>query len=240
LQLSDHGISREHCRIFSESNHFIIQDLNSHNGTFVNNNRVKSGILRDGDKIQIGLTTLKFAFLDEIEESYIEQMAKSAILDPLTEVYNRRYFLHQLEAEIHYSLRHHLCLSLLAIDLDHFKQINDQYGHLIGDQVLIQFAALIKDSIRTEDLLSRYGGDEFLLLVRGANQSQAMNLAERLRQQVGRCVFRSPDHSFHLTISIGVATLPSTTSVFKPIELLAAADEALYQAKRSGRDCVCI
>jgi diguanylate cyclase (GGDEF)-like protein len=240
VQLRDYGISRRHCRISLESGMPVLQDLGSRNGTFLNGQRIQKETLKEGDKIRIGLITLKFVFLDELEEFHAQRMADSAMLDSLTGIYNRRYFLSQLEIEIYYAIRHGFPLSLLLVDLDQFKQINDNYGHLVGDEILIRFAELIKQNIRDEDLFCRYGGDEFIIMVRGTNLSQAVIFAERLRSEVAKLSINLIDESTHLTVSIGAASLPNSVSSVDPMDLIAASDAALYRAKHRGRNCVAV
>jgi len=231
IQLWDHAVSRQHCRLEREGGTYILTDLGSLNGTYVNWQRVTRLPLADRDRIQLGNSLLQFAYYDRLAEAFFSQMAAAALYDPLTGLHNRRFFLEHLEWEIPFALRHRLPLHLLYLDLDNFKLINDRWGHLAGDQALIQVARQLQDQVRQEDLLARMGGDEFALLVRGIPDSQILQLAGRLQQAVQSLPLQG---GIPLTCSIGVASLlrlPAETSVQSFLE---AADQALYQAKRQG------
>ena len=139
--------------------------------------------LNDGDKIQLGRTTiLRFTYHDRLDESFQKQMFDSALRDGLTGAYNKRYFLDRLESELKFALRHRTPLSLLMLDLDHFKRVNDTHGHPVGDRVLKAFADTIHRSIRNEDVFARYGGEEFAIISRATPLARASVLGERLRR----------------------------------------------------------
>lgn len=187
--------------------------------------------MADRDRIQLGNSLLQFAYYDRLEEAFFFQVAAAALYDPLTGLHNRRFFLEHLQREMAFARRHSFPLHLLYLDLDNFKLINDRWGHLAGDQALIQVARQLQDQVRQEDLLARMGGDEFALLVRGIPDSQILQLAGRLQQAVQSLPLQG---GIPLTCSIGVASLlrlPAETSVQSFLE---AADQALYQAKRQG------
>lgn len=184
IQLFDSTVSRRHCRLEKVGESYLLTDLGSLNGTYVNGERVTCRVLADRDRIQVGNSLLQFAYYDQLEETFFSQMATAALYDPLTGLYNRRFFLEHLQREIAFARRHHFPLHLLYLDLDNFKLINDRCGHLAGDQALIQVAQQLQSQVRREDLLARLGGDEFALLVRGIPDSQILPLAERLRQAV--------------------------------------------------------
>jgi diguanylate cyclase (GGDEF)-like protein len=231
IQLWDHAVSRQHCRLEREGGTYILTDLGSLNGTYVNWQRVTRLPLADRDRIQVGNSLLQFAYYDRLAEAFFSQMAAAALYDPLTGLHNRRFFLKQLEWEIPFALRHRLPLHLLYLDLDNFKLINDRWGHLAGDQALIQVARQLQDQVRQEDLLARMGGDEFALLVRGIPDSQILQLAGRLQQAVQSLPLQG---GIPLTCSIGVASLLRLPAETSAQSFLAAADQALYQAKRQG------
>jgi len=241
LQVDDEGVSRIHIRLDVDKGGTVsVTDMGSRNGMYVNALRVETSDLHDGDKILIGTTTiLKFSYADKIDEIYQQQMYDSALRDSLTGLYNRRYFLDQLEAELSYARRHQTPLSLVMIDIDHFKTINDTYGHPTGDQVLVAFARLLRDAVRTEDLTARYGGEEFVLVCRGLPQSIAEMVADRLRLMVESTSLVPAPQEIKITISAGVASAPHP-EIAEPQDLIKAADEALYEAKRSGRNRVCV
>lgn len=238
IRLVDEGISRFHCRIRREDEHLVVEDLESRNGTFLNGARVQLGRLEDGDKIQLGRTTvLKFSFHDQVEESFQRRMFDSALRDGLTRAYNKRYFLDRLHSEVRFALRHKSPLGLLLFDLDHFKKVNDAHGHLAGDRVLTDFAGLIIDSIRHEDVFARYGGEEFAVLSRLISAADCARFAERLRRNVEQLRIEYEDTVIPITVSIGIACVPDL-GVQTANDLLRAADRALYQAKELGRNRV--
>jgi diguanylate cyclase (GGDEF)-like protein len=238
IQLTDHGISRQHCRLDVENGRYILTDLESLNGTYVNGERITRIPLLEGDRIQIGASTLKFAYYDSVEESFFLQMASAAIYDPLTGLHNRRFFMEQLELEIQFAQRHHTSLYVLYFDLDGFKLVNDQWGHLAGDQALIQAAHQLQAQIRKEDLLARLGGDEFALLVRGIEESQVLQLAERFRYAIESLSLEIGSELVSFTCSIGIASMAHLQGEVNRQNMLAAADNALYQAKSGGRNRV--
>jgi diguanylate cyclase (GGDEF)-like protein len=240
VRLVDEGISRFHCRIVVEDDNVFVEDLTSRNGTFLNGERITRRKLEDGDKIQLGRTTvLKFSFHDQLEESFQRRMFDSALRDGLTRAYNKRYFQDRLQGEMRFSLRHRSPLALLLFDLDHFKAVNDTHGHLVGDRVLAEFAGFIHDSIRNEDVFARYGGEEFAILCRLISASDAMRFAERLRRGVEGLRIENNGVNVPITTSIGIACLPDL-SVDTANDLLTAADRALYQAKALGRNRVVV
>ena len=168
FQVEDDGISRKHAKVVALGDgRFQLMDLASTNGTYLNGLKVNAAPLYDGDKIQIGSNTvLKFSIQDALEEQYQRSIYESATRDGLTRVYNKKYFLETVRKEFSYCLRHRVPLSLVLFDVDHFKKINDAYGHPAGDYVLTRIAQRVSDTVRTEDLLARYGGEEFALMLR--------------------------------------------------------------------------
>jgi diguanylate cyclase (GGDEF)-like protein len=239
IHLPDDGVSRRHARIVQRDGELCIEDLDSANGTLLNDHRIGSAVLRDGDKIQVGSTTiLKFTYADELEEKFQQSMHRAALYDGLTKACNKRHFLHRLQIEVSYAKRHGTPLSLLMLDVDHFKQVNDRHGHLVGDHVLATLAQIVRGTLRAEDLLARYGGEEFAVLCRGAIIDNALALAQRLRVKVENLVFESHGQRFSVTISVGVASWfdqrDSTT------QLISDADAALYEAKAGGRNRVMV
>src|SRR4051794_29278183 len=151
LRLLDDGISRDHARIVKEGDQLVLEDMGSTNGTHCNGERVTRHALSEGDKILLGSTTiLKFSYTDKLEEAFQRQMSESALLDGLTRAYNKRYFGERIESELQYALRHDTPLSLIFIDIDLFKQINDVHGHQAGDLVLVQLASLVTSMLRED------------------------------------------------------------------------------------------
>ena len=239
LQVEDDGVSRKHCKIAtSSSGHFQLVDLGSTNGTFLNGVKVNVATLQDGDKVQIGANTvLKFSIQDQLEEQYQRSIYESATRDGLTRIFNKKYFNDTLRKEFAYCLRHNVPMSLVMLDIDHFKKINDTYGHPAGDFVLQKVAAKIGETVRQEDLFARYGGEEFALLLRESQSDMALRCAERCRRAVDTADIVFNGTPIKVTVSLGVATLLDS-DFSQPEELIAAADRYLYRAKEGGRNKV--
>ncbi|HAA53964.1 MAG TPA: GGDEF domain-containing protein [Myxococcales bacterium] len=240
LSLADNDISREHAQINRlPDGTVMLCDLRSTNGTFVNGQKIQSCRLQDGDRIQLGRSTiLKFSLHDELEELFQRRLYESAVLDGLTQVYNRKFFDERLNTEFSFAIRHNTPLSILLMDIDHFKSINDNYGHPAGDEVLRRVSQTIWNAIREEDIVARYGGEEFVVLARGIMPTQAAILGERIRSMIERLEVPVEGHvPLKLTISVGVATV-SSEQFQSAAELVQTADERLYRAKRGGRNQV--
>lgn len=165
-----------------------------------------------------------------------DKWAHQATIDPLTNLKNRRGFDLATRDHMNFLRKEGLPFSLLAVDCDHFKDINDKYGHKIGDQVLVELAAFMKKILRKEDILARFGGDEFLVFLPRCNHKEAINFAERLRQEVKAKPFHGPEECFKITLSIGVVEMLASNQDIS--ELAHAADLELYKAKTNGRDQV--
>lgn len=239
LQIEDDGVSRKHAKVLQSPNGgFQLVDLGSTNGTFLNGAKVSVSKLQDGDKIQIGSNTvLKFSIQDQLEEQYQRSIYESATRDGLTRVFNKKYFLDTLRKEFAYCLRHRVALSLVMFDVDHFKRINDTFGHPAGDYVLSRIAQKINETVRAEDLFARYGGEEFALMLRESAVDKALRCAERCRRAIDVADFQFQGTPIKVTISLGVATL-FDSDYSQPEELVSAADKYLYRAKRAGRNRV--
>jgi diguanylate cyclase (GGDEF)-like protein len=239
IKVEDDGISRAHARIRAETNRAFVEDLGSRNGTFVNGAKLTAPHeLKEGDKIQVGRgTVLRFGFQDDLDESFHENLLSSALRDGLTKLFNKRYFLERLDSELKFAQRHNTALSLLMLDLDHFKKINDTLGHLAGDLVLQAAALALSRAVRNEDVVARFGGEEIAIVLRAINLEHAAHMAERLRKLIEGTVVDFNGTSVRATCSIGVAGYPSLP-VKTPDQLVEAADQALYRAKNSGRNRV--
>lgn len=240
LRIHEAGISRKHTRVLNKGPMGVyIEDLASANGTFVNGERLGSMVqLRDGDKITLGSSTiLKFAYHDQLDQSFQKRMYEAALCDSMTGAYNKKYFTEQLDKEFAYAQRHNSKLSLIMFDVDHFTKVNTVYGHPGGDVVLIRLSEMAADSVRAEDIFARYGGEEFAIICRGVGMRQAAKLGDRLRREVEREVFEHNGRPISITISVGVAGLPDVP-VDSADEMVEAADVALYAAKNSGRNRV--
>lgn len=243
IQLTDEGISRQHASVHvrdDDYGNYWIQDLHSRNGTFCNGHRIQAQRLRDGDKIQLGRgVMLRFGFQDKFDESFQLLMQESALRDGLTHAYNKRYFTERIESELRFARRHGKPLSLMLMDLDRFKQINDRHGHLAGDQVLRSFALAVHRSIRNEDVFARYGGEEFAVISRSISLADTLRVAERLRAMVENLIVEVQGRRVVVTVSIGIAALPELNSD-STADLVNAADRALYWAKTHGRNQVVV
>lgn len=236
VQVDQDNVSRNHARITRHGNDYLLSDLGSTNGTYVNHRFVDEAELKDGDQIKIGRTILKFIKGDNVEVQYHEEIYRLMTVDGLTDVYNKRYFTEELEKEISRSRRYERVFSLVLFDIDHFKQVNDNYGHLAGDSILRQLAELIRSRIRRDDSLARIGGEEFAILLPEVGCKGATELAEKLRRLVEEKVFVFEGLRLNVTISLGVADWnPKIADVQA---LIKAADEKLYEAKRAGRNQV--
>jgi diguanylate cyclase (GGDEF)-like protein len=241
IRISEVGISRRHAMLNKDaSNNYTLEDLGSRNGTYLGDKRLEGPHkLENNDRVRFGASSvLKYVFGSDPEASYALTMYEAAMNDGLTGVFNRRYMEVRLVSELAFARRHMAPVALLLIDLDHFKRVNDTYGHPAGDQVLKEFARLVKKSIRAEDTLGRYGGEEFAILARLTDKTKGKIIAERIRSKIAEHVFLSDSHKLQITVSVGVAAGGSRLPT--PEELLQAADRALYQAKKAGRNQVMV
>ena len=240
VRLNDEGVSREHCQFVRSGEKMLVEDLSSTNGTFCNGIRIDRRELSDGDKIMVGSTTiLKFTYHDYLDEVFQRQMYESALRDGLTKVFNKKYFTDYLEKEFAFADRHGGPLALIFMDIDYFKKINDTYGHPAGDQVLADLSQLMSSLLRTEDVLARFGGEEFTVLCRGSDLVGAQVVAERLRRAAAEHKFTHGGREIPVTISLGIVAIPES-GISDHNAFLAAADKALYEAKRTGRNRVCV
>lgn len=237
IHIDRNSVSREHAGIRSIEKEYYIEDKGSTNGTFVNDEPVlHPQALKDGDRIHVGNVIFKFLSEQNLENVFHEELYRLATTDGLTMVYNKRFFLDGLDRELSRAKRHHRPLSLILIDIDHFKQINDTYGHLAGDHVLKKVAQLVLIHIRKEDIFARYGGEEFALLLPETDYYQALTIAEKLRHLIELQEIFFEDVPIRVTVSLGVtmANLQNETTQ----SLIQNADSNLYCAKRDGRNRV--
>ncbi len=162
-----------------------------------------------------------------------------AIYDTLTGLYNRRYLEERLMAETQKAFYGGASLSLVMVDIDHFKKVNDTFGHTTGDLVLKEIASLLKNSTRKKDTVARYGGEEFVLILPEAGLEVTVAIAERIRRQIEQTPFEVGQTQLNLTVSLGISSFPSHHAHSKE-DLIQMADQALYDAKRGGRNRVCV
>lgn len=239
--LNDGKVSKTHCEIsVIRSTRGVEQinilDLDSTNGTFVNGEAVVQATLRAGDKIQAGVTILQLSYSDEIEREYHAKLFDFAARDALTGLYNKRFIVNELENYCRIARRSERAFSLIMIDIDDFKQINDRRGHLAGDEYLKQVAALLASSLREQDIAGRVGGEEFLVILPETPIEGALHLAVRVRMAVEGFALFYQDEPIRTTISVGVCQYEKGIREVK--DLLDLADRALYEAKRLGKNRV--
>lgn len=248
VRVNDVKVSRQHAKIRTVKDEgtgrieYVIEDLESRNGIQVNGQRVPEAVLANGDKITIGEHILRFELLDEIDREYQKQIHRLITHDDLTGLLSSRSFFSELRREAAKAASEGKPLCVLVMDVDHFKKVNDTYGHLTGSQTLEEIGECITGALRAGDAASRFGGEEFAAFLLDADLAQGLIAAERVRHAIAKKEFSvirhgRPAETHHVTISIGVATFPADSS--DPIELVEIADSALYRAKREGRNRVC-
>ena len=242
IVLQDQSISRVHAEIVQRKNEgTLIRDLDSTNGTYLAGQRIKEAVLNHGDKVLLGRRTiLKYESYDQLDAAYQTQLYESSTRDGLTGIYNRRCFNQMIVSELSFTKRHHMWLSLLIFDLDHFKKINDVYGHRNGDRLLTRVANAVYTILKTEDFFARYGGEEFAIIASGTNYERGMDLGQRVRQRVENEAIIADDYhdkTIKTTASIGVVTVAHDAAA-EAAALISAAEKNLSEAKSSGRNKV--
>lgn len=236
LVLENDSVSRKHARIEKRGMFWQVVDLESTNGTFVNDEPVTDYRLRRGDQVKVGDTILKFLSGSDVEAQYHETIYRMTIIDGLTGIHNKRYVTEALEREIPRARRHQRPLSLMMCDIDFFKKINDTYGHLAGDYVLKELATIVRTRLRPDDVFGRYGGEEFVVVLPETRLEGGVKIAEELRSLVEHHRFLFEEEQVSVSMSIGVAQLKDGSD---HLTFLKQADEKLYEAKRSGRNRIC-
>ena len=227
--------SRQHAKIVSNGANWFVVDLGSTNGTWVNEERVDAWKLESGDRIRIGRWIYKFLNGDNVEAHYHESVYQMMTQDALTGAWNKRYFTDVLEREIQLHHRTHQPLSLLMLDFDNFKAINDNHGHVTGDEVLAEFGRRIDATKRANEIFTRFGGDEFAIILLNCDHEETKLAAERFFKAVVSSPFVTSSGEFDCCISAGFA-ISNATSPKSADELLEAADQKLYEAKKAGRN----
>jgi diguanylate cyclase (GGDEF)-like protein len=238
--VDDRLASREHARIVvegdAEHREYVLMDNESTNGTFLNNQQVSRAMLHDGDKVRIGSTILRFSYHDAIDAEYHRRIYDLITYDDLTGLLTLRPFYRELERELSRTDRLGLPLALLMMDLDHFKAVNDSFGHQTGSHVIKECGRLIRHALRYNDAAARYGGEEFIAYLPNADRPVAEAAAEAVRAAVDGHSFEYNGNRPRLTISIGVAWFPEDGKALDV--LVRRADERLYRAKERGRNRV--
>ena len=250
VRINDLRASRLHARINSKPDPqthetvYSITDLSSTNGTLLNGQLITEALLNDGDKIVIGDHLFRFDMLDEIDREFQQQIHRLLAHDELTGLLTSKSFFSELRREAARAQAEARPFCVLMMDLDHFKKVNDTYGHLVGSKTLEKTGHVIKQALRAGDVAARFGGEEFAAFLLDANYAQGLVAAERVRVAIANEEFSatrldSPEAALthRITISIGVAAFPDDAT--DPIQLVELADSALYRAKRDGRNRIC-
>jgi two-component system, cell cycle response regulator len=237
IVLDGDSVSRRHSHFERRSAGWFIVDDGSTNGTFLNEEQIKrEAALSNGDRVKVGPTILKYLSGLDAEAKYHEEIYRMTIVDGLTQIHNKRYLFEALDKELIRARRYDRQLSLLIFDIDYFKNINDQYGHLAGDYVLRELARIVQERIRRDEVFARYGGEEFVIALPETSLQGAVTLAENLRARVETHGFSFQGERIPVTISVGCAVLGEEKTAADLIQL---ADDKLYEAKRGGRNRVC-
>lgn len=238
LVVQDSRASRRHCKITLLPDPVrptrklaLLEDMRSTNGVRVNGRTVHRRILRGGEKILVGRTVFRFERRDSFDAAFYGRLQQMATTDPLTGVGNRFGMAQEMERQESERVRYDRPYTVLLVDLDHFKKVNDRWGHAAGDQVLREVAAAILSNLRDADRAFRYGGEEFVVILAETRLEGAAHFAERIREGVEAAEVRHEDEVIRSTVSIGVAEAGEG-------DVLDHADRALYRAKRSGRNRV--
>ena len=236
IPIDDENVSRRHAEIFLMDGFVKIRDLDSTNGTFVNSQRVKEAILSDGDLILIGRVLFKFIRSSSIENRFFGQMYTLATTDFLTGAFNRQHILSRLESEFARARRYNRPLSVMLYDIDHFKQINDTFGHLAGDQLLIESSRIVAKNVRQQDFFGRLGGDEFMIICPETDLNNTVLMAQRLTQMLGKWSYSYQSRKLDFSVSSGIASMADEMRSI--VDLIAKADSQMYRSKQRGRNQV--
>lgn len=239
IVINEQSVSRKHARVHVTNDTIDIEDLNSSNGTFVKDARINSRVaLHDGEIIRLGTILFKYFSTTNIDSLTVDKIYRMTNIDAPTQAWNKKYLTEQLQTEFNYSRRSGRDLSVIYFDLDHFKKVNDTYGHAAGDLILKETAGLVKSFIRKDDIFCRFGGEEFVIVLPNTNSKVAQDLAERLRQQIGQHAFKYEGKKIQQTVSLGVSQL--NKDMADADALLADADRKLYLSKTNGRNRVTV
>jgi diguanylate cyclase (GGDEF)-like protein len=236
IVLDSDSVSRRHAMVELCDSGRMLRDAGSTNGTYMNDIQVKSAILSNGDFIKVGDTIFKYLSGSNIESMYHEEIYNMTIRDGLTQIPNKRFLQDHLEKEFSRAKRYGRQLAVLIFDIDHFKKVNDTFGHLSGDHVLKEMATILMRRVRKEEMFARYGGEEFVLVLPESPREDGIRFAEILRTIVAEHEFEFDGHPIRITISVGVAVI--TEDMETVSDLLKVADDNLYKAKNGGRNRV--
>ena len=237
IQVIDTGISREHIHMKFDGVSVIVEDLESANGTYVNGKRLTGKIeIKNGDQIAIGVSTvLKFSLDNQLDAEYKNYVEEQLTKDTLTSAYNRKAFAHFLNSAYIAAKRDFSSVCLFMIDVDNFKSINDTYGHQVGDKILKHIADKLIQTVRSADIVCRYGGDEFAIICPNIDSLRGLQLAEQARLNIESMSFTVNGERINTTLSIGISNYPDN-EIKCVSQFIAYADKAMYKAKRRGRN----
>ena len=242
IRIDEKKVSRTHCEVAVDAGSKVwLRDMGSANGTWVDGARVTGPVeLRDGAMITVGSASFKYFAAGNIEQLLYDKVYQEKTIDQKTRVFNDKYLMSTLRAEVEVSKSFGRDLCLIMYDLDHFKAVNDTFGHRFGDHVLAKTAELVSANLRANDDLCRYGGEEFTIILRETDLRTAVALADRLRATVAAHVYTVAVGGKKIrhvqTMSLGVVQMtPATADAGR---LIQAADELLYASKRAGRNRV--
>lgn len=235
IVIGDPKISRKHGLLKISTDGILLEDLQSTNGTFVAGERIQKYWLSMHDRILVGDTIMRIDYKCCNEAASVQALYQAAYTDELTGILNRGAFMLRAQEEFSFCKRNNALMSIVMCDVDHFKLINDNYGHPAGDHILKELSAILAAQMRREDLLGRYGGEEFIMLLRETPEDAAEGWADRVRQTVMQYPFIYQGLAIPTTISIGLCTRRVTALDALPT-IIRVADNALYRAKQNGRN----
>ncbi len=251
ITVDDSGVSRLHAEIIRTPLGHRLRDLGSKNGTMLDGDIITEADIKDGQQISIGKSVLKYLRLNVVELQYHDKMTRLSSTDELTGLFNRRHAWDTMEQEIARSLRHERPLSIILFDVDHFKRVNDNYGHVAGDACLVEIAKRVGTVTRREDVLARIGGEEFIAILPDCEILEAAELATRIRDVIAETPLPAPETNIPVTVSLGVTDIEELQLTHgldgheemrgKVVDLFVTlADAKLYEAKHLGRNRVAV
>jgi diguanylate cyclase (GGDEF)-like protein len=244
IPLRDASVSRRHAQVYrqkaedSDAVHFVLVDLHSTNGTLVNGERISRTFLQDGDKIQVGEITLKFSLHDEAEHQYQKEIHRRINFDDMTGLLTINCFYERFEMQLKQSQVRRSAITVVMMDLDGLKAINDAYGHLAGSLTIKTIGTLLRQKLSDFAEVGRYGGDEFVAFVPDLRTEEVVGRLENLRRAIETHPLTFKGQRAQVSISMGVSNYPWDAHTME--DLIATADQALMQAKKQGKNCVVV
>ncbi|MDP8254657.1 MAG: GGDEF domain-containing protein [Candidatus Alcyoniella australis] len=239
ISLDDDAVSHRHAQLERDEDRVQAIDLDSTNGLFINEQRTQQVELTRGDVLTVGRTLLKFVNRHNLEAEELISLLRRATTDDFTGICNKKHFIARLTSELSRAGRHEFPLSVVMFDVDHFKRFNDTYGHLAGDAVLVSLARTVSQVMRQQDLLARFGGEEFVVMAPEIDLEEAHRLAQRVRAAVAGQPVEYEGLQLGVRVSLGCSTYtPDSEPPVSATELIGRADKRMYLAKSSGRDTV--